>query len=162
MNTSQLTPEQIAELRTRIGRAIEFKSERIYVETALVSSLLDALARENNANLNLMDAVVARDNRIADQEREIDSLATVAGRNTTQVKELTARAESAEQALLLERQKETVSQFNAVELKELLTWHPTERSAAVDPLLLAAMRNKLIFAAKDCTDDGISLQKGDD
>ncbi|MGU3413748.1 hypothetical protein ACLBW0_08540 [Enterobacteriaceae bacterium C34A] len=42
--------------------------------------------------------------RIAELEREIDSLATVAGSNAAQVKGLTSRAESAEQALL-ERQK---------------------------------------------------------
>ncbi|MEN4247973.1 hypothetical protein P9A06_25650 [Serratia marcescens] len=36
-------------------------------------------------------------------------------------------------------------ELNSTELKELLTWHPTERSAATDPILWAAMRNKINF-----------------
>lgn len=34
-------------------------------------------------------------------------------------------------------------ELNSTELKELLTWHPTEMSAATDPILWAAMRNKI-------------------
>ncbi|MBI6135991.1 hypothetical protein JEP93_22620 [Serratia marcescens] len=34
-------------------------------------------------------------------------------------------------------------ELNSTELKELLTWHPTEKSAATDPILWAAMRNKI-------------------
>ncbi|HFD3848855.1 TPA: hypothetical protein ACF3R9_005433, partial [Serratia marcescens] len=34
-------------------------------------------------------------------------------------------------------------ELNSTELKELLTWHPTENSAATDPILWAAMRNKI-------------------
>lgn len=36
--------------------------------------------------------------------------------------------------------------FNETELRELLTWHPTTKSAAMEPILWAAMRNKIIFA----------------
>lgn len=36
-------------------------------------------------------------------------------------------------------------ELNSTELKELLTWHPTENSAATDPILWAAMRNKINF-----------------
>ncbi|HFF9830544.1 hypothetical protein V6307_14900 [Serratia marcescens] len=36
-------------------------------------------------------------------------------------------------------------ELNSTELKELLTWHPTEMSAATDPILWAAMRNKINF-----------------
>ncbi|MGE2220423.1 hypothetical protein AB4J75_09585 [Serratia marcescens] len=34
-------------------------------------------------------------------------------------------------------------ELNSTELKELLTWQPTEKSAATDPILWAAMRNKI-------------------
>lgn len=45
---------------------------------------------------------------------------------------------------LLERISELEwRELNSTELKELLTWHPTERSAATDPTLWAAMRNKI-------------------
>lgn len=37
-------------------------------------------------------------------------------------------------------------ELNSTELKELLTWHPTENSAATDPILWAAMHNKISLA----------------
>lgn len=55
--------------------------------------------------LALLDALEAKDAIISDQDREIDSLSAIAGNNAAQVKELRSRAESAEQALLQERQK---------------------------------------------------------
>lgn len=50
-------------------------------------------------------------------------------------------------------------ELNSTELKELLTWHPTERSAATDPILWAAMRNKINFTlARVAADEAMKEQ----
>lgn len=62
------------------------------------SPVAEFIAAANPATvLALLDALEASERRIAELEREIDSLATVAGNNAAQVKELQSRAESAEQ-----------------------------------------------------------------
>lgn len=50
-------------------------------------------------------------------------------------------------------------ELNSTELKELLTWHPTEKSAATDPILWAAMRNKINFTlARAAADESVKEQ----
>ncbi|WP_400258235.1 hypothetical protein [Serratia nevei] len=50
-------------------------------------------------------------------------------------------------------------ELNSTELKELLTWHPTENSAATDPILWAAMRNKINFTlARIAVDEAMKEQ----
>ncbi|HFD3888006.1 TPA: hypothetical protein ACF3R3_002247 [Serratia marcescens] len=50
-------------------------------------------------------------------------------------------------------------ELNSTELKELLTWHPTEKSAATDPILWAAMRNKINFTlARIAVDEAMEEQ----
>ncbi len=50
-------------------------------------------------------------------------------------------------------------ELNSTELKELLTWHSTERSAATDPILWAAMRNKINFTlARVAADEAMKEQ----
>ncbi|MDP8624887.1 MULTISPECIES: hypothetical protein [Serratia] len=50
-------------------------------------------------------------------------------------------------------------ELNSTELKELLTWHPTEKSAATDPILWAAMRNKINFTlARIAVDEAMKDQ----
>ncbi|WP_261437598.1 hypothetical protein [Serratia proteamaculans] len=61
-----------------------------------------------------------------------------------QVKDLKPRYSQEYVSALLERISELEwRELNSAELKELLTWHPTEKSAATDPILFAAMRNKI-------------------
>ncbi|CAI1140501.1 hypothetical protein [Serratia ficaria] len=51
-------------------------------------------------------------------------------------------------------------ELNSTELKELLTWHPTERSAATDPILWAAMRNKINFTLEKVAADEAKKEQG--
>lgn len=51
-------------------------------------------------------------------------------------------------------------ELNSTELKELLTWHPTEKSAATDPILWAAMRNKINLTRVRVASDEAKKEQG--